>query len=301
MKWKMSIFYERYNSNHHQMKAIMLKSVLDEIDKYQNEFFSNELDKAQSDQFKQTVKLELRYNYLHAIETVFELFFALNPHKRKSLGDFNILLSLVTSNFKRNYDRISNIAENESALDFLHETITLHGKKYTIGHYLLYPGIYKDIGPGEEMHNWLLESIEGFKLALQILARDFSNRQQYNSMKHGMRLFPLFDKVKFESPYFKTSMIECISYLSADQRNNKMFMNFVSLDSERDFEMTILCSNIINMLFTYRKIFLRITKFEPDEEIPIRFFDREEIMKISKHNSPVYRFTQSYDFDFKER
>jgi putative sterol carrier protein len=63
------IFYQTYLKDYHGTKATYLKKILDDLPKYEKELFDKELDEEEKDQFRLTLKSDLRQTYFHAIET----------------------------------------------------------------------------------------------------------------------------------------------------------------------------------------------------------------------------------------
>lgn len=128
MIFEPSMFYKTYLVDFHKFKADLYKKVLSEQPRYEIDIFGQELEVGDKDAFRRTLKADLRQTYFHAIESFFEIFFALDPTGKRGLNDENILFELSNSKWQANYDRIKRIAQDNYELDFLDKEITLDGK-----------------------------------------------------------------------------------------------------------------------------------------------------------------------------
>lgn len=124
-----TIFYTSYLDDYHKFKVITLKGILDNIEKYQTEFFNTELTEENKTAYKKTIQADLRQTYFHAIETFFEIFFCLNPKDKNFKGDKNIMIALTQSKWRESFDKINEIANNDTGLDFLNEEVSMNNTK----------------------------------------------------------------------------------------------------------------------------------------------------------------------------
>ena len=287
------IFYQTYLKDYHGTKATYLKKILDDLPKYEKELFDKELDEEEKDQFRLTLKSDLRQTYFHAIETFFELFFALNPHGKQKFDDLNVLYNLANSAGPETYNKISQIALNENSLEFLDERIKFSGFDISIGHYLFYMGIFKAATLSKELQDEIDKSIDAIKYGLKILATDFINRDEYNAYKHGLRIIPavktfMLGDVKTNEIKIKWDLSDSMSFYLKSKSPNEVKIITKLSDIGRDYSMTMFCSRLIYHLIFYRRLTL---KFEKDAEkykqFPITFFGKEPIAKCNKVNVAI--------------
>lgn len=303
MIFEPKIFYQTYQKDYHKVKAIYLKKMLDRLPKYGKEFFGKDLNEDDLTEFRRTLKSDLRQTYFHAIETFFELFFALNPKGKHKYEDEYVLFALTNSNWQDTYKRIKEIAENENALDFLDERIMFLGYDITIGQYLFYMGIFSTEKFSEEIFEAIKESIEAIKYGIRIIATDFINREEYNAYKHGLRIIPSASKfmladAKTMEVKMEWDISESMSFYVKTKFPDELKVVTKVFDADRDYQMTYFCSNLINHLIFYRRIAM---KFEKDKEkfekIPITFFGKEPIENCNKINvgiqDLVYKVTRA--------
>lgn len=293
MIFEPKIFYQTYQKDYHKVKAIYLKKMIDNLHKYGKEFFGSDLIEEDLAEFRRTLKSDLRQTYFHAIETFFELFFALNPKGKQKYEDEFVLFALTYSNWQDTFKRITEITENENALDFLDEKMSFLGYEMTIGHYLFYMGIFsKDKFPSEVFEE-ISQSIEAIKYGIRAIAADFINREEYNAYKHGLRLIPSASKLMLADletmdVKMEWDLSESMSFYVKTKFPDELKVVTKVFDAERDYQMTYLCSNLINHMIFYRRIAM---KFEKDKEnfekFPITIFGIEPIEKCNKVNVAI--------------
>jgi hypothetical protein len=287
------IFYQTYLKDYHRVKATYLKKILDDLPKYELDFFGKELDEEEKAYFRRTLKSDLRQTYFHAIETFFELFFALNPKGRKKFDDLNILYNLTNSEGPDTYSRITQIAENENSLEFLDEKIKFMGYEISIGHYLFYMGIFKAPSLSEELQYEINQSIQAVKYGIKIIASDFIHRQEYNAYKHGLRIIPATKAILFAKPEtkeikFKFDLNDSMSFYLKSKSPNELKIITKLFDIERDYAMTMFCSRLIHHLIFYRRMTMKFDKdAEKYPQFPITFFGKEPIAKCDKVNVSI--------------
>ena len=78
---------------------------LDNLDDLNNKLLKKEFDRTLTTNTKFILQAELRQNYFHAIESFFEIFFALIPDGEKVPDNTNIVQRLVKSNWRKNYNK----------------------------------------------------------------------------------------------------------------------------------------------------------------------------------------------------
>lgn len=284
------IFYQYFLTEYHKFKIIPITKILAQQKKYEIEFFGNELPKEDSDAYNITLKSDLRQTYFHSIETLFEILFALSPTD-KGFDDENIMLNITNSNQKLTYNRIKQIAEDISELDYLNNSTTFDNKEISTGHYLFYFGILPNDKFPKEMFNEMKNSLESIKLGLQIIAKDFSNREEYNSYKHGLRIIPALKQFSIETVEtleikMSWNLSESMSFYYRTKDPEELKMVTKLYDTERDFQMAYFCSNLIFNMVYYRRLYFYKESIK-DDKIPILMFGKDEIEKCNNTNVEI--------------
>jgi hypothetical protein len=286
------IFYETYLHDYHKFKSILLKSVLEDSTKFEIELFGEALEKEDSAAFKKTLKSDLRQTYIHSIETFFEIFFTLIPTNKLEFDDLNILFNLTKSNWRKSYEKIKKIASGEMSLDFLTNMINFKGHKISVGHYLFYYGLF-GIKSITEFSDKVSESIEAIEHGIKILAKDFIDRDEYNSYKHGLRIIPALSQIAMADP--KTmemkkewDLSDSMSFFCKTKCDNEVKIKTKIFDSDRDFRLTRFCSNMIsNMIYTRKVSFYNEQFVKKNQKIAIAFFGKKEIDDCNKINVEI--------------
>src|SRR5690606_34696629 len=112
-------FYGAYLKEYHQVRAIYLNKLLNNIPSLNEELTEKE---EYADFTKNThfiLQADLRQNYFHCIETFFEFFFAFLPSKGKVPDNTQIVKQIVKSDWSKNYKKIWHIANGKMKLDIL--------------------------------------------------------------------------------------------------------------------------------------------------------------------------------------
>lgn len=287
------IFYKTYLDDFHKFKVILYDKILSDIPKFEKEFFGQELEKEERDAFRRSIKSDMRQTYFHAIESFFEIFFALLKNDVPNFEDVNILFNLTYSNWKTNYERITKIASGEFNLDFLDTEITYQGYKISIGHYLFYYGAFSKTNFSSDFFEKVKNSIDAIKFGIKLVAKDFSDRDEYNSYKHGLRLIPVTSELMLADPKtrgvkIRWNLEDSMSFYLKTKDPNKLKIKTKLFDTNRDYEMTYFCSNMISNMIYYRQVsFYKDQMTKNNKSIGIAFFGREEIEGCSKMNVEI--------------
>ena len=299
------IFYQTYQRHYHLIKAKIIKQMLDNPHTYAKGILTEVNGDDHLEEIIRALKSDLRQTYFHAIETFFELFFAINPKNKKYYDDEKVLFYLTNSNWNASYKKVSEIAAQESALDFLNEKIRFNDNDITIGHYLFYMGIFQSGNFPSELFEEIRSSIEAIKYGIQIIANDFIDREEYNAYKHGLRIIPSVSKLEFSNVATQETELEwdlsdSMSFYLKTQNRNEVKVVTKLFDSDRDYQMILFCSNLIHHLIFFRRLAF---KFENDCEkftkFPITFFSKESIEKSAKINVPIQDLIYSVTLDDK--
>jgi hypothetical protein len=285
-------FYSQYLKEYHSIKAIYLKTLLDNHDKLNAELKKYEAIQDLTKNSKFVLQADMRQNYFHCIETFFELLFAFLP-KRGTIPDHhNIIKILVKSDWKTNYKLIQDIADGTFSLDAFDEQIDFLGHSTTVGKYLFYPGMVNPSRFTDEFFSNVNQSIIAIKSAIKTLALDFSQREEYNAYKHGIRIFPSYKSIHVVSvddmeEQAKWDLSNSVSFYTFNDKLKETKITTKLFDSERDFLMTRLASNLIFTLINYRDIVVNPERHKKDEQIKINFFDLDSVEDCKQHHVDI--------------
>jgi len=108
------LFYRNFQVNYYDYIQLSLKQLLDNSN--ENKLKNNIIEYNTKD-YERAIKSSIRQTYFHAIETVFELVFALCPDKKNSINEVEIMRTITKSDLP--YKRIQDIAKDKQNLDFL--------------------------------------------------------------------------------------------------------------------------------------------------------------------------------------
>lgn len=296
-------FFDNYQKDYHNTKATYLKALLENVNEEKFNHFWEKIDFKGVENLERTIRIDLRQTYFHAIETFFELLFALDPSLKKNRYSENVLLTLTKSQGKETYSRIRDIASNESKLDFLDNTISHNNENISIIHYLIYPQILPSSSFFIKNSVSILDSLSAVKMGIKLLAQDFVNREEYNAYKHGLRLISKTKKMilasNIENGIFEElDMKNSMTFYLLDKKNSEIREITKILDSERDYLMTRLCSNLIHCLINNRRFYFSGKDVEKTfPQIEIYFFGEKEIKECSKTNVSIKHLVKTYKVD----
>ena len=119
-------FYATYLKEYHEVKANYLFSLLNQIDRVNEDLKSKEIVKESvsvplTNNTKFILQTDLRQNYFHCIETFFEFFFAFLPNNGNVPDNSKIVRQLVKANWQKNYKKIEQIANGKNEIKFLEQ------------------------------------------------------------------------------------------------------------------------------------------------------------------------------------
>lgn len=209
------------------------------------------------EEFKLSVKMDIRMTSLMAMDTLFELIFALLPDYKQRIQDDNILHNLSKKQqYYRDLGKYLN--GSKGRFEALKWSIDYHNKKKNTGYrcsvlrHLFYKGIFENQKEEEIKH-----SIEVIEKLLKMLGKEINeNREELNSFKHGLRVFPYLKNFYIRDADEKDHEIQfdlsnSISYLTIDKHQKLRTINTSQLKPDRDLTLTAICSNLIyNMIIT---------------------------------------------------
>lgn len=289
-------FYESYFSDHFLYKAFTLKNIIDGFEDVGALVLANVTGIVERD-YIGSLRAELRATCFAAIETLFELVFALAP-KDGVVNDRSLWYSISTSDWRNNLKSIEGIASGN--VELLDTVLRPYSKRnngsddgVTYGQHLFYFGLEND----EKLKPHLLEGLESLKRFLTLIAQEYSNRDEYNALKHSMRIFPMLGEFRVGlSPELADSHLlidgtGSMSYL-VGEKGGGVSVHTVPMDTERDFRLTVTCSQLIgNIINTRRRLFVS----GADQELAVQILNDDALVDLDKRNTQFqsFRFTLS--------
>lgn len=276
------LFYETFQINYYDYKQLSYKYLLENLN-------SAKLDDIIIDyneiEYERAIKSSIRQTYFHAIETMFEMIFALIPNEDGTIKDRDILQNISSSKFP--YDNIEKIANN-NGLTFLDKLMTVKTSNISVAHHIFYLGL-----GGNDIESKIIESINAIKSFLILTAKDFADRREYNSYKHGLRLIPILKKFNLTDPKsgkikLEYDLEDSLTFYSENRKNGDVEFITKTFDTNRDIKMTSVISNIIWNIVRIRRV-LYFPKTGSDS-VNIIFFDKDNIEQANRQNVKLKDF-----------
>lgn len=293
------IFYKTYLSEYHLYKVQTLKLAMDNHNEFFEKSLHNNPNLEELERYLRMLKLDIRQNYFHCMETMFTLLIALDPFKF-GFEDENLLYRITTIDIESLYSRIQTFANDDKGLNFIRKTMRLGNskKKPHVGKYIFYKGIAEFNNKFIKFNNEFNDSIEAIIYGIKLLAIDFSDRDEYNSFKHGLRLVPSMNKLIFADPQtlkprLEFDLSDSISFYKRQKKTDKTeSIESVTrvFDTERDYRMTTFCSHLISSMIESRRAMYFQSSLRTNGEVAVRMFDKEMINKCATAN-PTAVFT----------
>lgn len=286
-------FFRAYQKDYHKIKVTYLCKLIEDFKNQHESIFEPDnkaTDKFAEEDILRTIKGDLRQTYFHAIETFFELFFALKPENLDNFLNENLLFKLANSKGRKTYDGITEIANKEDALDFLDNEILIQDFKVSIGQYLFYPSFYSKIESSNKLKKAVQKSIDAIKYGMRIIAKDFINREEYNAYKHGLRLIPSLSKFyladkKTKEINYEWDISDSVSFYLKSDQPDEFKLTTKLFDFKKDYRMTYFCSNLIHNLIYFRKIQHMTDDEIEGDQIPIQMFGKKAIDECREANT----------------
>ncbi|MCA9441210.1 MAG: hypothetical protein KC964_10415 [Candidatus Omnitrophica bacterium] len=250
-------FYRFYLVDHYLYKVTTLKNIYAHYDAL-NEGVLEGLTDVVEDDYRNTLRAEIRATYFQSVETLFSLIFALEP-KNNQTRDREIWYTLATSDIRRENERIRGIAKGED--DFLSGqeiTVTYQdGARRPVSNleYVFFHGV--DLRDQADRRD---AALIGIRKALEMFAKDFSDRGEFNAIKHKILLFPTITSFDLKDNETKETILHhdlsdsltVLRYIEKGD-NKKAILKTRPFDVERDYNMTILCDSLIKNIVLIRR------------------------------------------------
>lgn len=250
-------FYPNYIYDYHVYKVTSLEAMLTNVKEFERGYLSSHIKGFVAEDFQRFVKAEIRMTCFHAIETLFELIFALVPNGGQ-MRDRDLWRALSTSSFKANYERIRQICEQEDGLNFLDQTINLPSMEdYPLWvHIFYFSHNYKTSQVFKELN----ESDVAIRIFLKAIAAIFNDRNEYNAYKHGIRALNTMQEFAMADPDgtnpISFDLKDSVSFFAIEKDENEVrheTLNIRVFNTQRDIQVTLLCAQMIANIILRRK------------------------------------------------
>ncbi len=162
-------------------------------------------------------------------------------------------------------------------------------KKTMFGQYLFYYAFKQDkLPPGLE------DCVGAIKHALHLLATELSDTAEYNSYKHALRSLPAITELAFAKPETMEIVMSfdtknSMTYFQ-ELKNNSFSYHTKAFDSERDYKMTLLASNLIYNIIMFRRA--SIVRDLP--AVPLAYYSKESIDACVQRGDGSFQFKSTY-------
>lgn len=288
-------FYKTFNLNHFDIKQRYNSYLLDLGDDKVKEL-NRPLSFVSEEDFKTSLKLDIRFTYLLAIETLFELVFSLLPEEGKVVREFQIIERLIDD--KRHYSEIRKFSKGEeSRLDLLSKELDHKDIQGTFLRFLFYRGI-TDPSLNDDVNSSLMIIDQ----VLRTLASEIADRSEINAHKHGLRGVSVWKGFGFANANNLEDKVEfniedSVSYLSKSKGGYQFLTK--ALDPERDIKMTRLVSNLIRNIINPRKASImnkKTAKGAKPSEIHIHFFTQKTYDDFNTYHVEIDDIRQTIQF-----
>ncbi len=290
-------FYKFYLVDHYKHKVSYLNYLLKLPEPIETFAIYNNHTTFKLSDFHKSIQIELRQTYFHAIETIFELILALQPDENGLPQDKKVF-DLMTNSGLGTIGFIDKILKDQTKLSsLLNRTVMLNNHSYTFIRHLFYCGL---INKSEEIEKEIVSSLLVIQKGLETLANDFGNRHEYNSYKHSLRVLPIANTLNLLNASTMESIFEFdlrTSVTFAAKKNSEDKTTFVTkiLDSERDSQMIMFCSNLLSNIIRIRLLCFKLT----DQEQPVLMFDSEAFDSARAHNLDIAEMSITFEKKLK--
>jgi len=281
------IFYSSFQINYFDYKLAYLSYAENHFKELSQE--NNILNYSERD-FVLAIKSDIRQTLFQAIETLFEIIFALLPDKNGKISDMEIMR--ILSKRELPYKKIQKIAESEKELEFLDMEIKISPEKIvSLAEYIF----YYNVTATEDYIDKIKVSLEAIKSGLYTLAKEFSDRKEYNCYKHGMRLVPAMKFLKIAradnmKDIANFDLTNSLTYYTEDLKQGKIEFVTKLFDTERDKRLIQLCSGLLWNIIKIRDIVFNKLPQKESGSGQICFFDNDTILNSNKVSIPMHNF-----------
>lgn len=277
-------FYKYYQANFFKFQQIINKEALDNID-YWLEKFDDDTKSNDRDQVSQIIKSHIRLTYLHCIDTLFELIFGLYPRDH-IIQDQNLPLIISRNNDSFNKHRIQGFANNsEATINEITQDITFGNQNASLIQYIIYHQISSESLANQDFLINIKDSIKPILSLLSIFAADLTDKSEYNSLKHALRVVPFTGSFNLLDP--KTNIpIAGIDFKDAQHfiidSQEDIKITTKNFNTERDYKLTLIASKMIWNIIKLRDSYFSLNDNKGFTTCFVYFFDNDEFEDLEK-------------------
>lgn len=275
-------FYKYYQTDFFKIQQLINEDVLENIEEWQKRLKPKLVGSENTDLAK-LVKSNIRITYLHCIDTLFELIFGLYPREGKIL-DQELAITIAKNNDEFNKKRIAGLAEgNENMLEEISRPITFRSTTIPLLQYIIFYQIEKEsIVEGSGYQN-IVNSIGPVLELLIMYAKDLADKSEYNSLKHGLRIYPFsgFFQIRernSQKPIAGIDFIDALQYMF--ETKEEYIIVTKNFDCKRDIRLTILASKMIWNIIKIRDAMM--SNEIGQGSCYVNFFDKSEYEDFDK-------------------
>lgn len=235
--------------------------------------------------YRLSILMQIRFQTLLCINTLFELIFNLLPDQNDYIPDKELILRMNMFKELKPSEIANWVNGKESKLDALYKPIHYKsGEVKELVYHLFFLGKPKTSELDQPVSN-LIEM-------LKIMGKEVADTSEINSFKHGMRgvidpkIFSLGDKGK---ELLKYDFKEAIHYYEFHKDKKCFTVHFKTLDLQRNTNLTVYATLLIKAIITPRK-----KLFHPNE-------DKEEITSIHLTEENLKQVSSTFPGSFHLR
>lgn len=245
------IFFNSFQYNFFEYKQSSIEYLMERSSEELKEIAGGTANYSEED-FKRGLKMDARLTYLLAVDTLFELVFALLPSKKLEIMDEKIIDQLNRNN-KYFPELVKLLSDKPNDFKKLKYTINYNdGYSCDVLRYIFYDGLFNT-----EFEKDISTSMIVMHEAILFFAKEaLDNRAEINSYKHGLRLLPTFGSLIISNSSDKGKNVEFdLKNSIAFQTKNKntKTIHSIPLDYKKDVQLTYFISQMLHNLFQTRR------------------------------------------------
>lgn len=281
-------FFASYNHLYHFHKATLLFHYYEHPDKYFSDVLNPLYTTLERESFfftkddvyfKKAIALDMRSTYFHCVETLFNLLGVfkaeaeIHAQKGRWLNTFSALTQYAP---KRLYKEILKYGLDQSSLEWLTEPTGQD--RWSFGRHIFFFALTP---PPDKIEDYLKQcesSVKAIQLAMHLFAKDFDDRKEYDSYKHGLRVLDAMKTFYVLDPKTKKMMVlDAGNSLTYPKKSkNSVEVTIQNVDVIRDYRMCVLSARLIQMMINQRRIFYNKNTMD-FEQVPIVMLSEESV------------------------
>lgn len=238
----------------------------------------NKIDKDYTlEDFHFSLKTQIRFLCLNTIETLFELIFALYPNfDPTSYNDKIVIERIVVSSNQKLISFIQSFQDSENVSNLLDRIIE---NQYSVAHHLFYFNLENTLNYPNELDKD--KSIKNIKYALNVLANEISDRDEYNAFKHADRIFPyiksIIIKPELSDESFTLTSENSLTYFTKPKDESSGYgIKVKQVDHYSDYGKILLTSKLLENIISPRKYYFGSRSKFPD----VHRFDEDMVSML---------------------